>query len=56
MSCIGLTQNKIHRFNFNLSLPLKCQTVWTPIRPGQNVEPDLGPICLKGLSADDNVR
>ena len=46
---------KIHRFNFNLSQPLKCQTIFTPIRSRQNVGPDLGPNCLKGLSADDNV-
>ena len=25
------------------------------MRSGQNVGPDLGPNCLKGLSADDNV-
>ena len=32
----------------NISVqPLKCQTVWTPIRPGQNVGPDLGPNCLQ---------
>ena len=31
---------------------LKCQTVWTQIRSGQNVGPDLGPNCLKHLSAD----
>ena len=43
-----------HWFNSNLSTPLKCQTVWTPIRSGQNVRPDLGPNCLKGLSVDDN--
>ena len=30
-------------------------TVWTPIRSGQNVGPDLGQNCLKWLSADDNV-
>ena len=40
---------------FKLVISLKCRTVWTSIRSGQNVEPDLGPICLKGLSADDNV-
>ena len=39
----------------NLSEPLKCQTVLTPIRSGQNVGPDLGPNCLKGLLRDDNV-
>ena len=55
MSCKGLWKDKIHRFNLNLSYPLKCQTVLTPIRSGQNVWPDLGPNCLKGLSADDNV-
>ena len=27
----------------------------TSIRSGQNDGPDLGPNCLKGLSADDNV-
>ena len=27
----------------------------TPIRSRQNVGPDLGPNCLKELSADDNV-
>ena len=32
-----------------------CQTVLTPIRSGQNVRPDLGENCLKGLSADGNV-
>ena len=26
---------------------LKCQTVWIPIRPSQNVGPDLGPNCLQ---------
>ena len=46
---------EIHWFNFNFSYPLKCQTVLTPIRSGRNVGPDLGPNCLKGLSADDNV-
>ena len=46
---------KIHWFNFNLSVPLNCQKVWTPIRSRENVGPDLGPNCLKGLSADDNV-
>ena len=46
---------KINRFNFNLSYPIKCQTVWTPIRSEKNVRPDLDPNCLKGLSADDNV-
>ena len=30
-------------------------SVLTPIRSGQNVGPDLGPNCLKMLSADDNV-
>ena len=44
---------KIHQFNFNLSWPLKCQTVWAPIRSGQNVGPDLGQNCLQMLSADD---
>ena len=29
------------------------QTVWTPIRPEQNVGPDLGPNRLQRLSADD---
>ena len=29
------------------------QTVWTPIRPEQNVGPDLGPNPLQRLSADD---
>ena len=42
-------------FNSNLSKALKCQTVWTPFRSGQNVRPDLGQNCLKGLSTDDNV-
>ena len=46
---------KIHRFNFNLSVPLKCQTDWTPIKSRENVGPDLGPYCLKGFSADVNV-
>ena len=55
MSFQGLTQRKIHWFNFNLSQPLKCQIVWTPNRCGHNVGPDLGPNYLKGLSADDNV-
>ena len=32
---------------------MKCQTVWTPIGPEQNVGPDLGPNCLQRLSADD---
>ena len=39
-----------------MSEPLKCQTVLTPIRSGQNVGPDLGPNCLKGLLRDDNVK
>ena len=43
---------KIHRFNFTFSKSLKCQTVWTQIMSGQNVGPDLGPNCLKHLSAD----
>ena len=38
-----------------INYDIKCQTVWTPIRSGQNVRPDLGPNCLKGLSADDKV-
>ena len=38
-----------------LVITSKLQTVWTPIRSGQNLMPDLGPNCLKGLSADDNV-
>ena len=32
---------------------MQCQTVWTLIRPEQNVETDLGPNCLQRLSADD---
>ena len=32
---------------------MKYQTVWTRIRPEQNVAPDLGPNCLQRLSADD---
>ena len=35
-----------------LFITSKCQTVWTQIRSGQNVGPDLGPNCLKHLSAD----
>ena len=54
MSCKILHKVKIHRLNFNLSKPLKCQTVLTPIRSGQNIGPDLGPNYLKGLLADDN--
>ena len=36
------------------NLSILCQTVKTPIKSGQNVGPNLGPNCLKGLSADDN--
>ena len=35
-----------------LVITSKCQTIWTRIRSGQNVGPDLGPNCLKHLSAD----
>ena len=38
-----------------LVLTSKVTNSLDPIRSGQNVEPDLGPNCLKGLSADDNV-
>ena len=42
------------KFKLNLSYPLKCLTVWTPIKSGKNVRPDLGLNCLKWLSVDDN--
>ena len=38
-----------------LVLTSKVTNSLDPIRSGQNVGPDLGPNCLKGLSADDNV-
>ena len=39
----------------NYSLTSKASNSLIPIRSRQNVGPDLGPNCLKGLSADDNV-
>ena len=38
-----------------LVITSKVSNSLTSIRSGQNVGPDLGPNCLKGLSADDNV-
>ena len=37
-----------------LVITSKVSNSLTLIRSGQNVGPDLGPNCLKGLSADDN--
>ena len=34
------------------SIPSRCQTVWTQIRPKILSGPDLDPNCLQGLSAD----
>ena len=55
MSCKGLTQSLNSLVQLQLDITLKCQTAWTEILSRQNVGPDLGPKCLKGLSADDNV-
>ena len=54
MSCKSLTVLNIS-VQLQLVITSKLQTVWIPIRYGQNLMPDLGPNCLKGLSADDNV-
>ena len=55
MSCKSLT----HSYNKSVQLQLviisKVSNSLTPIRSGQNVGPNLGPNCLYGLSADDNV-
>ena len=54
MSC----KNLMHSYNTSVQLQLvitsKVSYSLTPIRSGQNVGPDLGPNCLKGLPADDN--
>ena len=55
MSCKSL----MHSYNTSVQLQFvitsKVSNSLTPFRSGQNVGPDLGPNCLKGLSADDNV-
>ena len=38
-----------------LVITSKVSNSLASIRSGQNVGPDLGPNCLKGLSADDKV-
>ena len=56
--CIKQTVCKVLKIfqcgKYLVAYVLKCQTVWIPIRPGQNVGSDLGPN-WKGLSAGDNV-
>ena len=51
---------KVYRKNkilvqLQLVITSKVSNSLTHIKSGQNVRPDLGPNCLKGLSADDNV-
>ena len=55
MSCISFTHSLKKSFQLQLVITSKVSKSLTPIRSGQNVGPDLGPNCLKGLSADDNV-
>ena len=44
MSSKGLTQSQ----NISVQLVITFKvSVWPPIRPGQNVGPDLGPNCLQ---------
>ena len=55
MSCLGLTQNQNTWVQLQHVITSKVSNSLIPIKSGQNVWPDLGPNCLKGLSADDNA-
>ena len=55
MSRSSLTHSKNTLVQLHLVTTSKVLNSLTPIKSGQNVRPDLGPNCLKGLSADDNV-
>ena len=55
MSCKGLTQSIKTSVQLQLVINSKVSNSLTLINSGQNVGPDLGPNCLKGLSANDNV-
>ena len=55
MSCKSLTHSLNKSVQLQIVITSKMSNSLTPIRSGQNVGPDLGPNCLKGLSADDNV-
>ena len=55
MSCLSLTQNLITSVQLQHVITSKVSNSLTLVKSGQNVWPDLGPNCLKGLSADDNV-
>ena len=54
-SCKGLTQSFNTLVQLQLGITSKVSNSLTLIKSGHNVWPDLGPNCLKGLSADDNV-
>ena len=54
MSYKGFKQSKKTLVQLQLATS-KVSNSLTPIRSGQNMGPDLGPNCLKGLSADDKV-
>ena len=55
MSCLSLTQNQNTSVQLQHVITSKVSNSLTLVKSGQNVWTDLGPNCLKGLSADDNV-
>ena len=55
MSCLSLTQSQNTSVQLQFVLTSKASNSLAPIRSRQNVGPDPGPNCLKGLSADGNV-
>ena len=55
MSCLSLTHNLNTSVQRKHVITSKVSNSLSPIKSGQNVWPDLGLNCLKGVSADDNV-
>ena len=55
MSCKSLTQSLNISVQLQLVITYKVSNSLDPDKALTEYRPDLGPICLKGLSADDDV-
>ena len=55
MSCKSLTQSENTSVQLQLVITSKVSNCLDPYQVRTECRPDLGPNCLKGLSADDNV-